>query len=71
MDNAILKLGSFFKEKFGKDPRKLTLEEIDAIAVKGKGNGYRSPRNVVTTRGSIFKGKFYNIDEVFDRAINK
>ena len=28
--------GSIFKEKFGKDPRKLTLKEINEIAVKDK-----------------------------------
>jgi hypothetical protein len=66
-----LKLGVFFKEKFGKDPRDLTLEEIDAIAVRKSGEGYRSPRHVVTTRGSIFKGKLYNIEKLFDEAIKK
>jgi len=66
-----LKLGAFFKEKFGKDPRDLTLEQIDAVAVRKDGEGYRSSRHVVTTRGSIFKGKFYNIEKLFDEAIKK
>ena len=66
-----LNLGVFFKEKFGRDPRDLTLEEIDAIAARKGGEGYRSPRYVVTTRGSIFKGKLYNIEKLFDEAIKK
>jgi hypothetical protein len=68
-----VRLGSYFEQKFGKDPRKLTLEEINAIAIGKdyKGSGYRSNSNVVTSRGSIFKGHFYDIDSRFEEALGK
>ena len=66
-----MKLGVFFREKFGKDPKNLTLEQINAIAVKKDKRGYRSLRHIVTTRGFIFKGEFYNIEKLFDEAIKK
>ncbi len=71
MEKKSRKFGSFFKKKFGKDPRELTLEEIDDIAIKRKGKGYRSPSHVVISRGSVFKIKFYDISELFDKAIGK
>ena len=65
------KLGAFFEEKYGKDPRKLTLEEINDIATGKNGKGYKTTRNVITTRGSIFKSGYYDIEELFDKAIEK
>ena len=67
----MVELGRFFKEKFGKDPKELTLKEIDAIAIKKGGKGYRSSRRIVITRGSVFRGKFYNISRLFDEAIKR
>ena len=71
MEKIARKFGSFFKKKFGKDPRELTLEEIDDIAIKRKGKGYRSTSHVLISRGSVFKIKFYDISELFDKAIGK
>lgn len=71
MKDRTRKFGSFFRKKFGKDPRHLTLEEINDIAIRKKGRGSRSPGHVVISRGSVFKVKFYNISELFDKAIGK
>jgi len=65
------KFGLFFKRKYGKDPRDLTLKEINNIAIGKKGKGFRTIRHVITARGSVFRAKFYNIEELFNKAIEK
>jgi hypothetical protein len=64
-----LKFGMFFEEKYGKDPRELTLQEIEALAIKKKAKGYRSSSNVVISRGSVFENKYYEIDKMIDRVL--
>jgi len=64
-----LKFGMFFKEKYGKDPRELTLQEIETLAIKKKAKGYKSPSNVVISRGSVFENKYYEIDKMIDRVL--
>ena len=65
------RLGSFFEERYGKDPRELTLEEINDIAIGKNGKGYKTARNLITARGSIFKSGYYDIEKLFDKAIEK
>ena len=66
---AKLNFGIFFKEKFGKDPRELTLQEIEALAIKKNVKGYKSPSNVVISRGSVFESDYYEIDKMIDRVL--
>ncbi len=63
--------GWLFKTFFGKDPRKLSLEEIERLAIRKKGKIYKTPSNVVIKRGSIFPTVHYKIDEKLDEAIKK
>ncbi len=64
------KFGFLFREKFNKEPKELTLEEIDHIAIKEKIKGYKSTSKVVVARGSIFKNRYYDIDYLIDSTLN-
>lgn len=60
--------GSIFKEKFGKDPRGLTLEEINKIAIKDNQVGtLRS--NIVSSRGNVLKIETYEIDKKINEIL--
>jgi len=67
--------GAIFKRKYGKDPKNLTLTEINTIVFSGKTPRYRRNygRNVVVKRGDSFKNKPLSdtIDSLFDRAISR
>ncbi len=60
--------GSIFKEKYGKDPRELTLEEINKIAIKD--NQVKPLRsNIVSSRGNVLKVEVYEIDKKIDEIL--
>ena len=60
--------GSIFKEKYGKDPRELTLEEINKIAIKD--NQVKPLRsNIVSSRGNVLKVEAYEIDKKIDEIL--
>ncbi len=52
-----------FKDKFGKDPRKLSLKEIESLAISNKKKLVRIGGLLVTPRGSVFSFKPYNINK--------
>jgi len=63
-------LGWLFKQKTGKDPRKLTLSEIEKFAITNKAI-YKSVSNIVIQRGSPFPIISYDIDKKIEALIKK
>ena len=63
--------GWLFKSLYGKDPRNLSLEEIEKLAIRKKNEIHISSSNVVIKRGSVFPTVHYEIDEKLNEAISK
>lgn len=64
--------GSIFKDKFGKDPKKLTIKEIEKIAIEKKNRKLKKINtSLVSSRGNVFEIDFYDIDKKFDEALRK
>ncbi len=65
-----MKIGDIFKAMFGKNPRDLTLREIEKLAVKKAGYGtYAS--GLVSKRGNVFKNSHINVDKLVDDSLQK
>jgi len=66
------KFGSIFKEKYGKDPRELTLKEIDEIAIKKKiTKGYKPKTNIISIKENIYDFNYYDIDKIVDDLLSR
>ena len=52
-----------FRKKFGKDPSKLSLKEIEELAIPDRKKLSRVGGLLVTPRGSVFTFKSHNIDK--------
>mgnify|MGYP000154621626 CR=1 FL=1 len=65
---ALGNLGNIFKEKFHKDPIKMTLEDIEKTAIK-KIRFATYAKNIVSKRGNIFKNKRYDIEERLNKKL--
>ncbi len=65
-----MKIGDIFKSMFGKNPRDLTLEEIENLAVK-KANYHAYAAGLVSKRGNVFKNRHLNLDKLVDDSLQK
>lgn len=58
--------GSLFLKKYNKDPKTLSLSEIEKIAIKDP-KFLQYAENIVSRRGNVFKNKkYYNINSKID-----
>ncbi len=66
----MMKLGNIFKAMFGKNPRDLSLKEIEKLAIKKA--GYRTyASGVVSKRGNVFHNQNINLDQWIDDSLKK
>ena len=66
----MMKIGDIFKAMFGKNPRDLSLSEIEKLAIKKA--SYNSYANgVVSKRGNVFKNQNINLDKWIDDSLQK
>ncbi len=63
--------GDIFREKFGKDPRKLSIEEIEKLAVKAPNTLTYIPNNLAIARGEVFKISKYYPDAEVEKALKE
>ena len=66
----MMKIGDIFRAMFGKNPRDLSLAEIEKLAIKKASyNTYAS--GVVSKRGNVFKNQNINLDKWIDDSLQK
>ena len=62
--------GNIFTDKFNKDPKSMSLSDIEEIAIK-EIKFLKYARSVVSSRGNIFENKPYtkNLDQTIDAKL--
>jgi hypothetical protein len=62
--------GSLFKKKYNVDPQKLSLIEIQKMAIK-KVNFLEYGKGLISKNGNVFDNKkYYDIDSTFDKKLH-
>ena len=63
-------LGDIFRKMFGKNPRSLTLQEIEKLAItKPSYDSYAT--GIVSKRGNVFKNHHTDINKWVDDSLKK
>ncbi len=67
-----VEIGFIFRDKYAKSPNDLSFEEINEFVFgKRKVNVVNIDTSIVSPRGNVFEIKDYNIDEQFEKELDK
>ncbi len=65
-----MKIGDIFRTMFGKNPKDLTVQEIEKLAIKKPAyNSYAT--TLVSKRGNVFKNRNIDLDKMIDNSLQK